>query len=328
MAATNQWVRLVSIDRQVRAGTYPNARSLAAELGVDTRMIFRDRLRLLEMGAPLQRDAKRGGWFYANLDWVLPAIHLSEGELLALFLSVEIARSHGHAGFEEPLARAVAKIASGSQGPVSVDLNTLRAATSFGLSPAMRVEAKTYQALCSAQARRQKVRMHYFTASRGQSSTRVVHPYHLHEVRGEWMLIAWDEGRGAVRCFNIARITQFEALALHFVIGANFDAKTFVRTMFGAEAGEFEFEVVVRFDEYQSRYIREREWHPEQKLEELTEGAAQLSFPASGLHEIARWVLGYGRHVQVLAPPELVALVRSHIEDLARLYEVKTVAAL
>ncbi len=321
MATTNQWVRLVEIDRRVRAGEYPGARSLALALGVDERMIYRDRLKLLAMGAPIVFHHKRGGWCYRDATWVLPAVHLSEGELLAFFLSVEIARSIGNTGFGEALSGVVAKIAATASGPVSVDLNELRAATSFGLSPAARVDAATCQALCSAQSRRQKVKMHYFTASRGQSSERVVHPYLVRWLRGEWFLIAWDENRGAIRCFNIARVTQFEPLASNFVISPAFNAETYIRTMFCAEAGETTHQVRVWFDAYQARYIAERDWHPQQHKQPLPDGGLLLEFPASGLQEVARWVLGYGRHARALAPPELVALVREHLCAMTPGYE-------
>lgn len=316
----NALAHLFELDRRIRAGEFPNAPTLASDLGISERVVFRDRRKLVEMGADIGWNKKRSGWYYRDLSFVLPTARLSEGELLAFFLSVEIARSSGNAGFEETLQSAVAKIALSVGEVVSVDLNALRDSTTYSFSPAARADALLMLALQRAAASRQKVQMRYYTASRGQWSERVVHPYHLHFARGEWILIAFDENQSAPRCFNIARISGLETLAKHFERRADFEAKEFVRTMFFAEAGEQTFQVEVRFDEYQTRYIRERVWHPEQELEPLPDGGALLRFPASGLHEIARWVLGYGRHAQVLEPPQLVTLVQSHIIELSQMY--------
>jgi len=311
---------LFELDRRIRAGEYPNAVSLSSDLGISERAVFRDRKKLVEMGAAVAWNKERGGWFYRDHNWKLPTSLLSEGEILAFFLSVEIARSSGNAGFEETLQSAVAKIALSLGEVVSVDLNALRDTTTYSFSPAARADALLMLALQRAAASRQKVRMRYFTASRGEWSERVVHPYHLHFARGEWILIAFDENQTAPRCFNIARISRLDPQNSHFLRQSDFDAREFVRSMFFAEAGTQIFEVVVRFDEYQARYIRERVWHPDQKLEELPDGGAILRFPASGLGEIARWVLGYGKHAQVLAPPELRAVMISHIEEMQRIY--------
>ena len=318
----NQFARLFEIDRQIRDGAYPNADALAAQFELTPRQIQYDCARLKAMGAPIRHDRKRGGWGYTDPRWLLPAVRLSEGELLAFFLSVEIARAQGNAGLRESLSRAATKIAQSLGDEVSVDLNALRASTSYNLSPAARVESEVYLQLQRAAAARQKVRLRYFTATRGQWSQRTLHPYHLHFARGEWLLIAYDENRDALRCFNIARIEDLSACEQHFERDLGFDAQQYVEEMFVAERGEELVEVAVKFDEYQARYIRERTWHPQQKPpEEQDDGGLILRFPASGLNEIARWVMGYGRHAEVLEPPQLRQIVRDHLRELAQIYE-------
>ena len=317
----NQFARLFEIDRQIRDGTFPSAETLAEKCEVTPRQIQYDCRRLKEVGAPIRHDRKRGGWHYTDPHWRLPAVWLSEGELLAFFLSVEIARAQGNPGLRESLTNAAAKIAHSLSDEISVDLNALHASTSYNISPAARVESETYLRLQRAAAARQKVRLRYYTATRGQRSERVTHPYHLHFARGEWILIAHDENRDELRCFNIARIEELSECDQHFQRDLDFDAKQYVGEMFVAERGDKLVEIAVRFDEYQSRYIRERTWHPQQKpLEEQDDGGVVLRFPASGLNEIARWVMGYGRHAQVLEPPQLRQIVRDHLRELSQIY--------
>ncbi len=317
----SQVARLIEIDRLVRGGTAPSPLSLARQLGVSRRQIFLDRNRLIsEMGAPLQFDRARRGWVYTDQTWVFSTAILTEGELLAFFLSVEIARSAGNDGLEDALASAVAKIARGLGEVVSVDLSALRDSLSVSSPPAARVNARTAMQLTRAQATRRKVSMHYASASSGETKWRVVHPYHLYVARSEWLLLAFDEDRGETRTFNVHRIQGLKILRTPFVRDPTFDPNSMTRTMLWAEAGKKVFEIAVLFDAYQARFIRERSWHPDQRLEEQSDGALVLHFPASGLGEVARWALGYGKHAKVLAPPELIEIVREHVEQLTRTY--------
>lgn len=212
----NQIVRLFEIDKRIRAKDYPTAASLAVELGVTTRLIYLDRQKLLKMGAPIVWNSQRGGWYYRDASWSLTTAWLSESELLAYFLSVEIALASGNAGLGAALESAVDKL-TGSLGEiVSVDVIALRASTSYAHSPAARVEATVFLDLHRAAAGREKVQMHYYTAERGEWGERVVHPYHLRFIRGEWYLIAFDERRRRILNFNIARIEHLKRLNAFF----------------------------------------------------------------------------------------------------------------
>jgi len=63
--------------------------------------------------------------------------------------------------------------------------------------------------------------------------------------------------------------------------------------------------VVLRFRPDQAPYVREREWHPTQRLKTLRDGRLEFTFRAGGTFEITRWILGWGDAVEVLRPPRL-----------------------
>ena len=313
---TNQLLRIFEIDRRVRAGQRPSPGALARDLEVSRRQIFNDRNTLIELGAPLECD--RGGWVYRDQTWVLPTSVLTAGELLAFFLSVEIARA-AQPPFALELGQTVEKLRRALGEPVTVDLNAL-AQTTFALPPSAPADGEHYLKLMRAQSARRKVSMRYYSASSGQTNARTVHPYSIHHARGEWILVAHDERRQAVRCFNIARIRELETLEAHFERALDFDPQQFANSMLCAEAGDELHQVAVRFDEYQARYIRERTYHANQQPNEQPDGGLILRFPASGLAEVARWVMGFGAHAQALEPPELVTRVAGHVEKMGQIY--------
>ncbi len=77
--------RLMTLDRLIRAGEYPNARTLAERLEVARRTILRDiEIARDRLGIPLVFDAKRRGFTYSDPNYRLSFTALTEAELAAL----------------------------------------------------------------------------------------------------------------------------------------------------------------------------------------------------------------------------------------------------
>ncbi|WP_231968021.1 helix-turn-helix transcriptional regulator [Thermanaeromonas toyohensis] len=321
MSSRQQLERILEIDRQIRALKYPNARSLAQELEVSERTIYQDRQFLVDrLGAPLAYDRKRGGWYYTDPNWALPSVLVTEGELLAFFLSVEIAKRYLGTAFEAPLRSAVEKITAGLKGQVEVSLKELQECYIFAPPSVVSVKEELLLDLYRAIQQCRQVKIRYFTASRGCWQVRVVEPYHLYNLRGDWYLIAFDHLRGEMRIFHAGRIDQWEVLSKVFTRDPQFSVEEWMAQAFVAERGEEPVEVVIKFDPYQARYIRERRWHSTQEIEELPGGGLLLCFFTGGLDEVKRWVMGYGSHAEVLAPTSLRQAVEEEIERMMQLY--------
>lgn len=324
MSGRQQIERIIEIDRQVRAGLYPNAVSLARELEVSERTIYQDRQFLLDrLGAPLAYDRRRGGWYYTDPTWVLPSVLITEGELLAFFLSMEAARRFLGTPFETPLRSAVAKITSSLKAPVDVSLDELRRCYAFASPPALGVREEFLLDLHKAIQEQRQVLIHYYTASRGCWQERVVDPYHLYNRGGDWYLIAFDHLRKAFRIFHTGRVDRWEVLSSEYNRDSGFCLEKWLEQAFQLERGEETVDVAIRFDAYQARYIRERRWHPTQEVEELPDGSLILRFRAGGLSEVKRWVMGYGSHAEVLAPESLREDVAAEAREVVRIYDGK-----
>ena len=94
----HQIERLIEIDRRVRATLKPRASDLAAEFEVSRRQVYLDRKKLIEMGAPLTRDAK-GGWIYSEPNWVLPHAIFARGRAVGVFSVGRDRAQSGQRGF-------------------------------------------------------------------------------------------------------------------------------------------------------------------------------------------------------------------------------------
>jgi len=207
MSQRQQLERIMEIDRRIRDEEYPNADRLSEILEVSRRVIFNDRdFMINRLGAPIEFDRVRGGWYYTDKTWILPGMIVTEGELLAFFLSVEISKRYLGSSLESSLRSAVEKISKGVKGPVTVDMDTLRSHYTFSAPMLISANEQVLLDIHHAIYGNQCMWMRYFTASRGKTTERTVLPYHLHNIRGDWYLIAFDRLRKEFRNFLVGRI--------------------------------------------------------------------------------------------------------------------------
>jgi len=315
MSQRQQLERLMVIDRSIRDGGYPTAERLAEMLEVSRRVIFNDRdFMINRLGAPIEFDRHHGGWAYTDKTWNLPGMIVTEGELLAFFLSVEISKRYLGSSMESSLRSAVEKISKGVKGPVSVDLNTLRSQYTFSAPTFVAENEKALIDIHHAIYGNRKIWMRYFTASRGEVTERTIDPYHLSNVRGDWYLIAFDDLGKEFRNFSVARISQWKVLNDKFSRDPNFSAQDWVESSFQAQIGGAIEEVVIRFDAEAAHYVRERIWHTSQTIEENEDGSLVLRLRTSGLEGVKRWLFTFGAGAEVLRP---ACLRQEFIEEIA-----------
>lgn len=323
MSQRQQLERIMEIDRQVRAGLYPNAEQIAEALEVSKRVIYADKAFMVNrLGAPIEHDRDRGGWYYTQPTWALPTILVNEGELMAFFLSVEVAQRYLGTDFEAPLRSAVAKLAESLGSQVQVNLEQLREHYSFAAPDAPNVKTQLLVEMHRAIQNQLQVRMRYYTASRNEWGERTVNPHHIYNMRGDWYLFAYDQSRQEMRNFHLGRVGWWQVLGEGFERVPNFSAGDWMRNAFQYERGGDPQDVAIQFDAYQSAWIRERRWHESQgPLEELPDGGVILRFRTGGLDEVKRWVMQYGHRATVLAPESLRQEIAEEFKKAAGNYE-------
>lgn len=318
------WERILKIDQLIRAHQFPNPVMISENFEVSVRTVYGD-LRYLRdhLGAPISFDVAHGGWIYTEPSFALPTIFLSEGDMLAVFIGIEVAERYAGTPYESMLKNSLDKIAQSFPETISLQFNQF---ASFATPPSLTVDEIKLNQLYTAIRHLHPVSMTYFTASNGKTNQRQVDPYHLHHFDGEWYLLAMDSKRQEIRTFNVGRIKQLHPLENQiFRRPINFNAQDWLHNSFGIERDEQTYEVRIRFDAAQAHYIRERKWHSQQSIEDATDGSLILQFPASGLGEVMRWVLKYGGHAEVLQPPLLRKMIQQEIAAMQRLYPAKRI---
>jgi len=313
--------RLLWLDSQVRERRCLPLSEYCRHFEINIRTAYRDTDFLkYNLDAPLEYDPKRRGWRYTDPSFRLPAVTLTEGELVALFLAEKALRSQAGGPHEAELRAAFEKLCRALPESVTVDLGAWEETISFAGAPTRPVEAQTYRRVLEAVQKRRQLRLRYYAASRDAEGERTVDPHHLHNHAGDWYLIAWDQGRGAFRDFALSRIRGLEPTGQGFGLRSDFDRRAYLAEHFGGFRGGEPVEVVVRFDAYQSRWMREKSWPGEAGREEQADGSLNLRLRVTSLEGVLRWVLQYGSHVEALQPEELRAAVVAEARKMAEMY--------
>ncbi len=311
--------RMMRIHRAIQAGDYPNASRLARELEVSSKSIqrdiefMRDRLDL-----PLEYDGKHFGYYYTEAVSAFPSLQVSEGELFALLVAEKALQQYRGTNFEKPLLSAFKKMSASLPDTISLNLADWEQTISFRMRAEPILNLEIFDALGKATAQRRQLELTYRKPGQRQAESRIVDPYHLGNINGEWYLFAHDHLRQAIRTFVPARIKAIRQTGETFERPAKFSLEKRLRDSFGVHSASGEYQVIVRFNELVADYIREKRWHDSQKLVELKDEGVELRLKLSSLEEIARWVLGWGGNASVVEPPELAEMVKRSAEKILK----------
>lgn len=306
---------MLRIHNAIRAGKYPNATTLARELEVSVRSVGRDIEFMRDrMSLPIVYDEVRHGFYYDGEVTELPSLTISEGELFALAVAEKALQQYRGTSFEGPLMSALKKVSESLPDSISLNLSEWNDSISFRTSAESILDLETFDKLAQATSRREQLEIEYRKPGEKKAEKRVIDPYHLANVNGEWFLFAYDHMRKAIRTFAPARINTVTTTGKKFDRNPNFDIRAELGNSFGVYSGTGQYKVVIHFEPRVADYIREKRWHPSQRLKELPNGDLELQMTLSSLVEVERWILYWGGAARAIEPKAL----RDGVEAAAR----------
>jgi len=250
---------MLQIHQALQSGGYPNATTLASQLEVCTKSIHRD-LEFMHdrLGLPIEYDGSRFGYFYAEPVKAFPTMQITEGELFALVVAERALQQYRGTSFEKPLLSALQKMEQSLPETISLSLTDVEQTISFRTSSEPILDLEVFDALAKATTARRQLELTYRKPGQQQPEQRIVDPYHLANINGEWFLFAFDHLRNDLRTFVPTRIKAIRPTGKTFDRRQKFSLDKRLRGSFGVQSGQGEFEVVIRFQERVADYIREK----------------------------------------------------------------------
>ena len=301
------------------APRYWTRKRLAEEFEVSERMITAD-LEIIRHRLRFDLRSERGAGYYFVAVPQLPSVSYSVPEALALVLAAEAGRQTP--GIPQgDLSSAIARLASIIPAELRVMVQRFANGAPVGDADNTYTHRQRMLALCSqAVLSRRSLDLVYSAASRdGEETCRRVDPYAVFPYNRSWQLVGYCHLREAQRMFKIDRIQSATPLSTAFAPAADFDLVAFLNGGWGVMRGlDLPVEdIVLRFSPRAAAWIADEAWHPSQRLKREPDGALTFRVAIQQTPEFQRWVLQYGREVEVCAPESLRGWLRA--ETLATL---------
>lgn len=178
--------------------------------------------------------------------------------------------------------------------------------------------------------KQQTIVIEYQSFKARQSETLTVYPYLLKEYRNRWFLICEKSTNHApqVNIFALDRIQSVAVDKVHpFKKCVDFDPEHFFDDTIGVTKGisDKARRVVIKVDRQQAPYVESKPFHKSQKVElRFRDGGIQISLKVVINNELERLILGYGGHVEVIAPPEFRDRVAESVSKATAHYKTQS----
>jgi len=239
--------RMLRIHQAVSSGKFPNASTLARDIEVATKTIHRDIEFMRDrLGLPIEFNPGRNGYAYTEEVGAFPNLQITEGELFALIVAEKALQQYRGTSFEKPLLSAIKKMEQSLPDTISLNLADVQQTISFRTRAEPVLNLDIFDALARAAAHRQQIELAYRKPGQPRPEQRVVDPYHLANINGEWYLFAYDHARQDIRTFVPARMQSVKPTGATFERPQKFSLEKRLRGSFGVHSGEGEHEVVIR----------------------------------------------------------------------------------
>ena len=296
----------MALDAEIRRSSHPNCLTFSMDWEVSQKTVQRDIDFLRDqLGAPIEYDRERKGFYYTDQNWFLPSLSLSEGDLLALLVGVKALEAYRGTPVARELEKVFHKLAELLPDKVSLRPELIFNRFSFTSPPSKPIDEKIWTILVRGLLHQRSVKITYRAMEAKETKERTIDPYHIANLSGEWYVFAWCHRSEQLLQFAIPRIQKAALTDATFVVPDDFDPKEMLSATFSRFTLAKPRKVRLLFDNEIAPWVLERQWQPKQQIRQRRSGVIELSFEAAGLLEVFRWVMAWGRHCTVLAPKEL-----------------------
>ena len=312
----NRLLQLVTL-LQTRTGW--DAKSLAAELEVSTRTLFRDLNTLEQSGIPCR--AEDGGDYKIQQGFFLPPIALNASEVLGLMQLTRFIGHHRQRPFHAHALSAIYKLITTVPEPLRATCGQMLSNISIEPDPKLDTdgEATYFTQLQQAVDLGRACKVVYAAVNGEGETTMQIEPY-IHANRA-WYVLGKTDLHQEVRMFKLVRIKSLELLTRSFRKPNNYKISDKLGKAWRLLPEGKVYKIELSFTKMVATNVTEVRWHDSQTVDWQDDGSCIMRFEVDGLNEIAWWICGYADQVQVLKPKKLSEIVSKMHRNAAAKYD-------
>jgi proteasome accessory factor B len=296
---------------------------LCRECDVTRRTLYRDLDQMEDAGYRFVKEGGGGGdakkWKFPPGMRRAPDRPYTESELLSLYFCMNLMQPFRGTTLRDGLESLLSKIEAtfGEKEREYFGDLVFSHVAKIGPSKDFRRHAASVSALSRACLEHVKVDVTY-RAGDDQTKTYLFSPYCLAYVGGELYTIGWSDLRKEIRTLRVDRLKSIRPTTQRFERPKDFDPEEYVGRGMGIFAEGPQEQVRIEVAKEAARSVKEREWHPTQRIEEKPDGSVILKMSVQGLSEVARWVLSHAPYAKALEPAELRTMVAENAKKAAQ----------
>ncbi|MBI5316272.1 MAG: WYL domain-containing transcriptional regulator [Nitrospirae bacterium] len=283
------------------------------------RTVRRDLEALEAAGFPILNERRDGRIHWRLMDGFrhVPALSFSPTELMALVMSRALLKPLAGTQIQAAIESAMTK-ASGLLPPASLDyVQRIQSVFAVGLGPhkTYRTHRESIDRLTQAIDKQRTVQVRYFSASRTRMTRREINPYRLWYASGGLYLVGYCHLRKEPRMFAVERIKSVTQTDHPYQIPLHFDFDAFVEDSLTVMRGR-RIDVELAFDKPTAAWVKDRVWHPSQRLTRLRRGRLRMTLSIADTRELVGWILSFGSGVKVVQPDSLRRAVQQEVRKI------------
>ena len=324
--------RMLDIHELLQRGQKTNRRTLSQVLEVSAKTVQRDiDFMRDQLGLPIEYDGSTHSYSYTRKVVQFPTMQISEGELVALSVAKKALTQYQSTPFEKPLRDAFEKLTAGLRDQIQFAWREAAGDTiSFRASGQSVGDLDLFEAASQSVLHGEEIEFVYRKLGNGDGEAREVQPLHLACIEQQWYLFGFRppaRGQGAD-----VRPDAHEPVASHRAAVSS-GPNVFPSTSFSPTVSEC---LLVREGRARRAALRRTRGstragtdlarHPAHRTP-AGSAACELTMEVGVSPEVERWILGWGEHVEVLAPASLRAAIAEKTARVAASLPVRRRAA-
>ena len=292
-----------------------NTTTLCRKFSVDEKTIRLDieRMKYPPYSLPIEYSPSLKSFQYTRRVTEFMGGEYTPDELVALVLARQAMEAFKGAPFAGLLKEVFSRVTMRLVGEAALlgqsDLSQLISVQASGAGV---VADRVFKAIITGLLNRKVVSISYRSKQSDAPKQRKIEPHHLALINNQWVVIAYDSRRSAFLPFVLSRIDAGDIRfgEKEFERRADFKPSDYVGSSFGVQTGREIKTVRLRIGKPGRHFVKERLWHPSQKVSENADGSVEVSFLLSDFGDLERWILSFGSDCVVLEPAELRERVR------------------
>ena len=318
----NRIDRLTAILIQLQTKKIVKAEEIADRFEISLRTVYRDVKALMEAGVPIGSEAGKG--YFIVDGYHLPPVMFNQEEASALLTAGKLVEKMTDGSIRKAYESALLKIKSVLNASEKDHLENLQSSIAVFRMPDYQPEfPNQYMAdIQNAISKKNVLTIDYYSTGKGEHTTRIVEPIGIVYYSGKWHLIAWCRLRNGYRDFRVDMIQTLSNRGETFDHRNHYTLQEYFNSL--TKDHEDMTKVVILFDSSASRYAKNSRFYYGYVSEEETGDKCRMTFLVGNLRSFCRWLMMFGKSVEIESTPALKEIMDELIEELSVHYSTSS----